>query len=199
VDRLFTVPAATAALTAALVLSPLTPARGDAALSPRHGTAPVAATAESEARTTEAPPFARVYLALRGCTSCSHCRSTIRGMVKGSAGEGETRVDGDRVEVRYATPRAVPLGDVVRTLAENRLHDLSLVDVLFEARGTLATQPDGSARFTLWDTGQVFRLAVAPHVERPLDGRPVRVTAVVGGWREKGDLRLEAKEIKAGV
>jgi len=162
------------------------------------GSERAATSGTASVRAAKAEPFARVYLALRGCTSCSHCRTTIRQMAKGSAKGGETRVDGDRVEVRYATPRAVPLREVVRALADNRLHDLSLVDVLFEAKGTLASQPDGSARFTLWDTGQVFRLAVAPHVARPLDGRPVRVIAVVGGWREKGDLSLEAREIKVG-
>jgi hypothetical protein len=197
VNRPFVVPIATAALAVSFSLAAVAPAPARAGLEPRRGDARAGSVVKDEA--VEAPPFARVYLALRGCTSCSHCRSTIRKMVKGSAEGGETRVDGGRVEVRYSTPRPVPLRDVVRTLAENRLHDLDLVDVLFEAKGTLQTQADGSARFTLWDTGQVFRLAIAPRVERPVDGRPVRVVAVVAGWREKGELSLEAREIKVGA
>ncbi len=154
---------------------------------------------DARAKEADTPPFARVYLALRGCTSCSHCRSTIRQMTKRSAQGGETRVDGDRVEVRYDAPRPVPLREVVFALAENRLHDLSLVDVLFEARGTLASEPGGTARFTLAETGQVFRIAFAPGVERPLDGRPVRVVTVVDGWRDRGALRLLAREVRPGA
>ncbi|HKW51277.1 MAG TPA: hypothetical protein VJQ53_06020, partial [Candidatus Eisenbacteria bacterium] len=44
------------------------------------GTASVAAPAKAD------PPFARIYLAIRGCTSCSHCRTSIRQMVRSNAG-----------------------------------------------------------------------------------------------------------------
>src|SRR5690349_24221139 len=90
----------------------------------------------STAAATEPAPFARVYLAIKGCTSCAHCRTTIRQMVNTKSAGGETRMSADQVEVRYPKPSPVPLKDVIHSLAENRLHDLSLVDVLFEARGT---------------------------------------------------------------
>jgi hypothetical protein len=159
---------------------------------------PEAASTATAAR-TEPAPFARVYLALRGCTSCSHCRSTIRQMVRGNAKGGETRLEAGKVEVRYTSPRPVPLREVVRSLADNRLHDLSLVDVLFEAKGTVVTEKDGTTRFKLADTGQLFPLTVAPSMARPADGRPVRLVALVEGWRaparHHAELSLQAREM----
>ena len=142
------------------------------------------------------PPFARVYLAVRGCMSCSHCRTAIRQMVRSNAAGGEARLGEDQVEVRYATPRTVPLRDVIRSLAESRLHDLSLVDVLFEARGTIGLAGDGSATFALAETGQSFPLVIDRTLARPSAGTPVRLTAVVDGWRKKGALSLSAREIR---
>lgn len=164
--------------------------------------AAVPAAAATHATPVPAPtpaPFARVYLALRGCTSCSHCRSTIRKMVRSQAGKsGETRVDGDRVEVVYARPATVPLRAVVRGLARNRLHDLDLVDVLFEAEGSLRTAAGGAMRFTLRDTGQSFAVSIDRAVARPPDGTPVRLVALVEGWRGEGDLSLVAREVRGG-
>ena len=144
-------------------------------------------------------PFARVYLALRGCTSCTHCRTNIRQMVKSKSDGGETRVGSDQVEVRYPKPRTVPLRDVVRSLAESRLHDLSLVDVLFEAKGSIAATKGGTT-FRMAETGQAFPISIDRAVKRPADGTPVRVTALVDGWRTKGskdDLSLVARSIEA--
>jgi hypothetical protein len=157
-------------------------------------TAPAAAPAEAEA-----PPFARVYLALRGCTSCSHCRTAIRQMARAGSGGGEARVSTDAVEVRYMTPRTVPLRSVIRRLADNRLHDLSLVDVLFEAEGVIADAPNGAATFKLRGTSQSFPVTLDPSLRRPSDGSSVRLTALVEGWRGTGDLRLIAREVKAGA
>jgi hypothetical protein len=117
-------------------------------------------------------------------------------MTKGSAKGGETRVNGDQVEVLYAAPRIVPLREVIKSLAENRLHDLDLVDVLFEARGSFTKGADGGARFTLAETGQAFGVSLASTMERPADGREVRLIAVVEGWRGKGALTLTAREIR---
>jgi len=147
----------------------------------------------------DSAPFARVYLALRGCTSCSHCRTTIRQMVRSATQGGEMRFSEDRVEVRYATPRQVPLRQVIRSLADNRLHDLSVVDVLFEARGTFATAKNGGATFTLAETGQTFPLSIGSAVARPADGSPVRLVALVNGWRENAALSLVAREMKPGA
>ena len=147
----------------------------------------------------DSTPFARVYLALRGCTACSHCRTTIRQMVRSTTDGGETKVANDRVEVRYATPRQLPLRQVIRSLADNRLHDLSVVDVLFEARGTLATAKNGGATFTLDETGQTFPLSIGASLERPADGSPVHLVALVSGWRENAALSLVAREMKPGA
>lgn len=154
------------------------------------------AAAAGATTATTAAPFAKVYLSLRGCTSCAHCRTTIRQMAKGSAKGGEARVAGDQVEVLYKTPRVLPLRDVIANLAGNRLHDLSLVDVLLETRGTIAARPDGTFRFTLAETGQSFPMSLPPGVARPADGTAVRLVAVVNGWREKADLTLAAREIR---
>ncbi|HEY6572503.1 MAG TPA: hypothetical protein VI198_04220 [Candidatus Eisenbacteria bacterium] len=183
-----------AALAAAIAL-------GAAAAAPSSATAGKAASASAPAATEAAAPapFARVYLALRGCTSCSHCRTTIRQMTKGSAKGGETRVNGDQVEVLYAKPRVVPLRDVVRSLADNRLHDLSLVDVLFEARGVIGKGAGGALTFTLDETGQVFPISLGETVKNPASGGPVRVVALVEGWRKKGELTLVAREVRAGA
>jgi hypothetical protein len=157
----------------------------------------LAGASASKIATPAAPaPFARVYLAIAGCTSCSHCRASIRQMVRSNAHGGETKLTADQVEIRYAKPVTVPLRDVIRSLAENRLHDLSLVDVLFEARGSIATAADGSTRFVLDRTGQAFPLRIDPALARPAQGAKVRLTALVGGWREKGDLTLWAKEFR---
>jgi hypothetical protein len=120
-------------------------------------------------------------------------------MVRAQAGkEGEARVDGDRVEVIYRKPGEIPLRQVIRGLAESRLHDLSLVDVLFEAEGTLAADGGGGARFTLRGTQQSFPVSIDRAVRRPSDGLPVRLIAVVEGWRGKGDLSLVAREVRGG-
>lgn len=161
------------------------------------GAAPAAGASSPAAK--EPPPFARVYLALRGCTSCAHCRTAIRQMARSGSDGGEARVSTDAVEVRYPTPREVPLRAVIRRLAENRLHDLSLVDVLFEAHGTIASGPDGGAVFTLRGTNQSFTVSLDPSLRRPAGDAPVRLTALVEGWREKGDLRLIAREVRNGV
>lgn len=150
------------------------------------------------AAATEPAPFARVYLAIKGCTSCAHCRTTIRQMVNTKSAGGETRMSADQVEVRYPKPSPVPLKDVIRSLAENRLHDLSLVDVLFEARGTIAEGPNGTATFKLAETGQAFPITLDKAVRRPSDGTPVRLTAIVDGWRgkDKSGLSLYARTIE---
>ena len=172
-----------------------------AALVAAVSTAPQGATAAPRAAhaAQAAPmdvPFARVYLALRGCTSCSHCRTNIRQMVRSKSDGGEARLASDQVEVRYPKPRPVPLRDVVRSLAENRLHDLSVVDVLFEARGSIAATKTGTT-FRMAETGQSFPISIDRAVRRPADGTPVRVTALVDGWRRKGDLSLVARSIQA--
>jgi hypothetical protein len=159
---------------------------------------PRAAQAGGPAATAAEPaPFARVYLAIRGCTSCSHCRTTIRQMVNTKSAGGEARLSADQVEVRYPKPSPVPLKDVIHALAENRLHDLSLVDVLFEGRGTIAPGPNGTATFRLAETGQAFPVTVDRAVRRPADGTAVRLTAVVDGWRskDKSGISLHARTI----
>ena len=174
--------------TAALVLASI-PRPGAAGQPPSTHGAQAAADA----------PFARVYLALRGCTSCSHCRTNIRQMVRSKSDGGEARLASDQVEVRYSKPRTVPLRDVVRSLAENRLHDLSVVDVLFEARGSITDTRTGMT-FRMAETGQSFPISIDRAVKRPADGTPVRVTALVDGWRtkgSKGDLSLVARSIEA--
>jgi hypothetical protein len=117
-------------------------------------------------------------------------------MVNSNSAGGETRLSADQVEVRYAAPRSIPLRGVIRSLAENRLHDLNLVDVLFEGLGTLSTAADGTARFVLAGTGQTFPVEIDRAVKRPADGKPVRLMAVVDGWREKGNLSLTAREFR---
>jgi len=192
--------------TAALVIASTSPAR--AGQTPAGRTTPTAPTAQTAA----SAPFARVYLALRGCTSCSHCRTNIRQMVRSKSDGGEAHLASDQVEVLYAKPRTVPLRDVVRSLAENRLHDLSVVDVLFEARGSIAATKTGTT-FRMAETGQSFPISIDRAVKRPADGTQVRVTALVDGWRTKdakgsnakgshtqgsnGDLSLVARTIDA--
>jgi hypothetical protein len=183
-------------LAAALLFGAAAP-RASHAGSERAATAGTASHAA--VRAAKGAPFARVYLALRGCTSCSHCRTTIRQMAKGSAQGGETHVAGDQVEVLYAKPRTVPLRDVIRSLADNRLHDLSVVDVLFEANGVLAKAADGSLRFRLPETGQTFPITMAESVKAPAPGSSVRLVAVVDGWRGKGALTLVAREVHPGA
>ena len=165
--------------------------------SPALSGTPAAGSAFAPVPGKEPAPFARVYLAIRGCTSCSHCRTTIRQMVRSSSQGGEARVRDDRVEVRYPAPQTIPLQDVVHSLAANRLHDLSLVDVLFEACGTIATGEDGSATFTISETGQAFPVTIDASIASGHPGRPVRLIAVVDGWRAKGPLSLHAREIRS--
>jgi len=161
------------------------------------GASPLAGA--SKAAVANAAPFAKVYLALRGCTSCAHCRTAIRQMAKGSAKGGEARVNGDQVEVLYPKPRVVPLRGVIKALAENRLHDLNLVDVLFEASGSFAKASGGGLQFTLAETGQTFPVTLPPQTERPADGHEIRLVAVVDGWRGQGGLTLIAREIRPAI
>ena len=151
---------------------------------------------QSSAASKEKAPYARVYLALRGCTSCSHCRSAIRQMARSSSDGGSARVTTDAVEVRYAKPGPIPLREVIRRLAENRLHDLTLVDVLFEVDGTIAPASGGDATFTLRGTRQSFPISIDPTLAKSDPETTVRLTAVVEGWRGKGELKLVAREIR---
>lgn len=160
------------------------------------GTTTAASTTLMNGAAQQSEPFARVSLAVRGCSSCAHCRSTIRQMVRASAKGGETKLGDDQIEVSYPSPAPVPLRDVIHSLAENRLHDLSLVDVLFSARGAIRTAGDGSTRFVLEQTGQSFPIDIDPAVRHPRDGATVRVVALVDGWRKKGDLTLIARTIE---
>ncbi|HEY3157143.1 MAG TPA: hypothetical protein VGK76_11050 [Candidatus Eisenbacteria bacterium] len=115
-------------------------------------------------------------------------------MARAGSDGGEARVTSDAVEVRYTKQQIVPLRDVIRRLAENRLHDLTLIDVLFEAEGTIATTSAGASTFTLKGTGQSFPLNLAS-LPRPNGGTPVRLIAAVEGWRGKGGLTLVARQV----
>jgi len=117
-------------------------------------------------------------------------------MVNSGSGGGVARVNGDRVEVSYQTPAAIPLRAVIRNLAENRLHDLSLVDVLLEADGSIATDDVGAVTFTLRSTRQSFPVSIDRSIRRPANGSLVRLIALVEGWRGKGDLTLVARELR---
>jgi hypothetical protein len=176
-------------VTTALVIASTPPARaGQAPAGHTTPTAPTAPTAQAAANA----PFARVYLALRGCTSCSHCRTNIRQMVRSKSDGGQAHLASDQVEVLYPKPRTVPLREVVRSLAENRLHDLTVVDVLFEARGSIAATKTGTT-FRMAETGQSFPISIDRAVKRPADGTRVRVTALVDGWRTKDGKGANAK------
>lgn len=148
--------------------------------------------------TQEARPFARVFLALKGCTSCAACRSAIRQMVKGKADGGKVALPGDAVEIRYDKPDTIPLSDVVRGLARNRLHNLELVDVLFEADGKITSDSDGATHFAISETGQEYQFSFGDAIIKPRVGDTIRLQAVVQGWREdKGELSLELKTFTA--
>ena len=138
--------------------------------------------------------FARVYLSLRGCTSCSHCRTAIRQMARSGSGTGTARVTTDAVEVRYAAPAPIPLREVIQRLADNRLHDLTLVDVHFEAEGFVETAGSGST-FTLRETGQRFALRIEAPLKPPASKAAVRLSALVDGWRQKSALTLVARSV----
>ena len=88
---------------------------------------------------------------------------------------------------------------MIRSLAANRLHDLNLVDVLFEASGTLAFAKNGGPTFTLAETGQTFPLSIGDTLARPVDGSQVHLVALVSGWRENAALSLVAREMKPGT
>lgn len=188
--------AGVAAVIAGAAVLPSAATAEAAAQAPAPGAKPSGAHVSASAAASPEAPFARVYLAIRGCTSCSHCRANIRQMVRANSEGGEARLHDDQVEVRYPKPRAIPLREVIRSLADNRLHDLSLVDVLFEGVGSITTAADGSVRFTLQETGQAFPVILDARVSRPRDGKPVRLVAVVNGWREKQGLTLTAREIR---
>jgi hypothetical protein len=129
--------------------------------------------------------------------SCSHCRTTIRQMLKPKVQGGVSRLGDDQVEVKYQAPQVVPLRDVIQSLANNRLHDFSVVDVLFEASGVIRSGRNGALTFVVAETGQTFPVAIDHTTDRPSDGTPVRVTSLVDGWRGKGELSLRVKEIRA--
>lgn len=138
-------------------------------------------------------PFARVALALKGCASCSHCRSTIRQTVQAAASSDSVRVQAEDVEVLYRQPQPIRLGEVISKLRSNGLHDLRLVDVLLDAEGTVERDGDGTLTFCLRSTLQRFPLTVSPGADPPATGVPMRVRTVVRGWEQDGPLSLELK------
>ena len=141
-------------------------------------------------------PFARVYLAMKGCTSCAACRAAIRQMAAGQVEGGETTLEDDHLEISYQTPTEIPLAAVIDRIATNRLHDLNVVDVLFEARGSIRRATDGSTVFALEGTSQSFALALGS-VQVP-ESSTITLTARVTGWRERGRaLALEATGVRS--
>ncbi len=138
-------------------------------------------------------PFAKVYLALQGCTSCAACRSVIRQMTKGAAKDGKVSLPSDAVEINYDEPTEIPLKKVVGNLAKNRLHNLKLVDVLFDVSGKINSESDGSLMFTIETTGQQFALSTPDGVDSPPENKALRLSAVVEGWRGSDDLTLKLK------
>jgi hypothetical protein len=150
-------------------------------------------TAKSAETTVTLQPFAKIYLALQGCTSCAACRSVIRQMTKGAAKDGKVSLPSDAVEINYDKPANIPLKKVVGNLAKNRLHNLKLVDVLFDVSGRIETDSDGSLLFTIETTGQQFALSTPEGVDAPPRNEVVRLSAVVQGWRGSDDLTLKLK------
>ena len=147
-----------------------------------------------EAVSKASQPFARVYLALQGCTSCAACRSVIRQMTKGAAKEGNVSLPTDAVEVTYAEPTTIPLKKVVGNLARNRLHNLKLVDVLFDASGKISEAGDGALVFTMATTGQQYEVSLPEGLDAPDSSKSLRISAIVQGWRGKGsELSLKVK------
>jgi hypothetical protein len=59
----------------------------------------------------------------------------------------------------------------------------------------VSVEGDGSRRFVLEGTGQSFPIQLGS-VARPTGSAPVRLVAVVEGWRGKGALSLVAREVK---
>lgn len=140
-----------------------------------------------------AKPFAKVYLALQGCISCAACRSVIRQMTKGAAKDGKVSLPSDAVEISYDKPTEIPLKKVVGNLAKNRLHNLKLVDVLFDVSGKVKADSDGSLMFTIETTGQKFALSTPEGLDAPPENKELRLSAVVEGWRGSDDLTLKLK------
>lgn len=149
---------------------------------------------KTEAQTSEAAPFARVALALRGCSSCSNCRSTIRQTAKAASQSDSVKVGADDVEVIYRAPQSIPLREVVDRLANNGMHDLTLVDVLFDTEGELKREANGELTFSLRETHQSFPFKVTDSQKVPQIGKPLHLRTVVRGWENKqGSLFLELK------
>lgn len=160
-----------------------------------HASASHAAAATADEHGAATAPFARVALALRGCSSCSHCRSTIRQAAKSVAASGRVAVGGDQVEVTFDRPQKIPLDAVIRRLAANGLHDLTVLDVLFDAEGSVEKTPSGLL-FRLRETEQSFPLRVTEFQQEPPIGEPLRLRTVVQGWSASGSpLSLELKYV----
>lgn len=139
------------------------------------------------------PPFARVSLALRGCSSCSHCRSTIRQTAKGAAEGASVRVGGDNVEIRFEKPQTLSLREIVQRLANNGLHDLSVLDVLLDAEGKVETANDGKLVFHLNGTEQLLPIQISPSLDQPPQNQLLRLRAVVKNWEKDQELSLDFK------
>lgn len=160
-----------------------------------HGTVAHGAETRPASLGETMAPFARVALALRGCSSCSHCRSTIRQATKSVADNGKVQVGGDQVEVVFERPQQVPLDAVIRRLSANGLHDLTLLDVLFDTEGVVE-QTDSGLRFRLRETGQSFSLQIPEFQKAPPLGEMLRLRTVVRGWNAPGaPLSLDLKYV----
>lgn len=148
----------------------------------------------AEAATTL--PFARVALALRGCSSCSHCRSTIRQTTKAAAASGNVQVASDAVEIVFPNPTTLKLDEIVGRLASSGLHDLSVLDVLLDAEGVVGKSGEGDFFLKLRGTEQRFSLRVPEFSKAPPLGEPIRLRTVVQGWDKKsGPVSLELKYV----
>ena len=143
-----------------------------------------------------ADSFAKISLALKGCSSCGSCKTNLRQTLKASSKAEKVSLKGNgKVEMVYLSPQMLNIRDIVKSMGVLGMKDSSVVDVLLEATGKLEKKKD-EVYFILEKTGQEFLIEHAP-VSALGEASAMHLKAVVKGWeKETSHIVLAIKQVE---
>ena len=151
-----------------------------------------------QAKAAPKPVFARVMLALKGCSSCAHCRTNLRQALKEGSKAQKVSLGNGKVEMVFSQPSTLDIHGIVTSMGTMGMKDLEAVDVLVEMNGRIETK-HGIKVFVADSTGQELTLDIAEDTAGLLGhtGVHVWIKAVAQGWERKDkEITLKVRDLK---
>lgn len=143
---------------------------------------------------TPASFAAEVSLDIRGCTSCSDCRLTMRQIAQAVTDAEEVSLshDGRKMHLRYQHPSQLPLKELAQALAENGPRPYRVIRATLSAPGYLLHEREQSF-FVPLGTDQRIPVSSGAFPETP---QPVLVTADLPNLADAESPHLELRSVK---